>query len=210
MTGSDRNKKRPTLMEGFNNVPKILEEARKTVDEMTQPTAGQDVPAAVASSQEKTPAKPAPRKAKSGTAKQKQGTRKQKSISQAPKEKKPAPKPKSKESSASPSPPAPERPRAPLRTLDYYGIKVRHRLYGRVRLRIRKMKYDSVLAEKIKRALSEVKGVSDVKASAATGSLLVIFNPKELAVSPSRQDFSDLIEGFFPGLDTEALIRKFL
>jgi len=210
MTGSDRNKKRQTLMEGFNNVPKILAEARRAVDEVTQPEIGQDVQATAVPSQEKTKAKSAPRKAKPGTAKRKQGSQKQKPISKAPKGKKGAPKPEPKESSAAPAPPAPKRPQAPLRTLDYYGIKVRHRLYGRVRLRIRKMKYNWVLAERIKRGLSDVRGVSDVKASAATGSLLVIFNPKELAVSRSRQDFSDLIEGFFPGLDTEALIRKFL
>jgi hypothetical protein len=210
MTGSDRNKKRQTLMEGFNNVPKILEEARRAVDEVTHSTTGQDVQASAAPGQEKTKAKPAPRKAKAGTAKKKQGSQKQKPISKAPKGEKRAPKPETKETSASPAPPAPERPRAPLRTLDYYGIRVRHRLYGRVRLRIRKMKYNWVLAERIKRGLSDVKGISDVEASAATGSLLVIFNPKELAVSPSRQDFSDLIEGFFPGLDTEALMRKFL
>jgi hypothetical protein len=210
MTGSDRNKKRQTLMEGFNNVPKILAEARRAVDEVTQSETGQDLQAAEAPSPEKTQAKPAPRKAKAGTAKKKQGTRKQKPTSKAPKGKKRASKPESKESSAAPGPPASERPREPLRTLDYYGIRVRHRLYGRVRLRIRNMKYNWVLAERIKRGLSGVKGISDVKASAATGSLLVIFNPEELAISPSRQDFSELIEGCFPGLDTEALMRKFL
>jgi hypothetical protein len=93
--------------------------------------------------------------------------------------------------------------------LDYYGIRIRHRLYGRIRLRIPKIKYNLGLAERIKTSLLDVKGIRDVEASAATGSLLVIFDPKEIAVPKSRRDFSTIIEGFFPGLDTETLIRNF-
>ena len=37
MTDSDRRgKRRPTVVEGFNNVPNILEEARRAVDDVTQ------------------------------------------------------------------------------------------------------------------------------------------------------------------------------
>ncbi len=37
MTDSHRRgKRRPTLVEGFNNVPRILEEARRAVDDVTQ------------------------------------------------------------------------------------------------------------------------------------------------------------------------------
>ena len=37
MTDSDkRSKRRPTLVEGFNNVPNILEKARRAVDDVTQ------------------------------------------------------------------------------------------------------------------------------------------------------------------------------
>lgn len=210
MTGSDRNKKRQTLMEGFNNVPKILEEARRAVDEVTQPATDQDVQATAVPLQEETKAKPAPRKTKARTAKEKRSPRKQKPISDVPQGKKRGTKPEPKESLATPARSFPERPRTPLRTLDYYGIRIRHHIYGRIRLHIQKMQYNQVLADRIKRSLSDIKGISDVEASAATGSLLVIFDPKELAVSQSRQNFSDIIEGFFPGLDTETLIRKFL
>ena len=42
MTDSDqRRKRRPTLVEGFNNVPNILEEARRAVDDVTQVTQNQ-------------------------------------------------------------------------------------------------------------------------------------------------------------------------
>jgi len=42
MTDSDRRgKRRPTLVQGVNKVPNILEEARRAVDEVTQATQNQ-------------------------------------------------------------------------------------------------------------------------------------------------------------------------
>ena len=210
MTDSDRNKKRQSLMEGFNNVPKILEEARRMVDEVTQPTTGQEVQDPAAPGPEKPVTQPVPRKGKAQTVRQTQGPRKKKPVSEGQKGKKGAPKTERQKTAAGPAPPAAERSRAPLRTLAYYGIRIRHRLYGRIRLRIPKMRYNPGLAERIKRSLTDVGGIADVEASAATGSLLVIFDPQELAVPQSRQDFSARLEGFFPGLDAETLIRKFL
>jgi hypothetical protein len=210
MTDPDRNKKRQTLMEGFNNVPKILDEARRVMDEVTQPTASQKVPDTETPLLEKTGAKPVPPGPPAKTDTKTPGPRRPKPTSETKEGKKRIPKKAPPETSAAPAPPAPDRPRAPLRTLDYYGIRIRHRLYGRIRLRIRKMKYNPALAERIKRGLNDVKGICEVEASAATGSLLVIFDPREMAAPQSRRDFSTLIQGFFPGLDTETLIRKFL
>ena len=206
MTDSDRKKKRQTLVEGFNKVPKILEEARRAVDEATQ----RDLSESEAPVQEEKEAKPAPRVIKAKTARKALITPKRQPIAKAKKGKKQVTKTKPKQGLGDLTLPAPERPRTPLRTLDYYGIRIKHHLYGRIRLRIPKMKYNPEFAARIKKGLAEVKGIADVEASAATGSLLVVFNPKELAVLQSRQAFTTHIEGFFPGLDTETLIRKFL
>jgi hypothetical protein len=178
MTASDRQKKRPNPTAGFDTVPKILDEARRAVDEVTQAAGGREV---------QTPAVPLTPPASTST---------------------PAPAPP--EPLAAPAAPVPEGPRAPLRTPDYYGIRIRHRLKGRIRLRIRRMKWNQGLAEKMQTGLAGVQGIAEVEASAATGSLLLVFDPQTLAAPGCRRDFAALLEGFFPGLDGDTLIRKFL
>lgn len=161
MTASDRQKKRPNPTAGFDTVPKILDEARRAVDEVTQAAGGREA----------------------------------------------APPP---EALAEPGTQVPEGPRAPLRTPDYYGIRIRHRLKGRIRLHIRRMKWNQGLAEKMQTGLAGVQGIAEVEASAATGSLLLVFDPQALKAPGSRRDFTALLEGFFPGLDGDTLLRKFL
>jgi hypothetical protein len=169
MTTSHPKKKRPGPAAGLDNVPKILDEARRAVDELTQGAGGR---------QDQTPAAPAHT---------------------------PAPA----ESRAAPPAPVPERPRPPLRPPDYYGIRVLHRLKGRIRLHIRRLKWNQGLAEKMQRGLAGVQGIAEVEASPATGSLLVVFDPQTLAAPGSRRDFAATLEGFFPGLDGDVLLGKF-
>lgn len=162
MTASDRQKKRSNPTAGFDTVPKILDEARRAVDEVTQAAGGRG---------DQTPTPP--------------------------------------EALAAPAAPVPEGPRAPLRTPDYYGIRIRHRLKGRIRLRIRRMKWNQGLAEKMQTGLAGVQGIAEVEASTATGSLLLVFDPQTLRAPGSRRDFTALWEGFFPGLDGDTLLRNF-
>ncbi len=162
MTASDRKKKRPSPAAGFDTVPKILDEARRAVDEVTQAAGGRG---------DQTPTPP--------------------------------------EALAEPGAQVPDRSRAPLRTPDYYGIRIRHRLKGRIRLHIRRMKWNQGLAEKMQKGLAGVQGIAQVEASAATGSLLLVFDPQTLTAPGSRRDFKATLEGFFPGLDGDTLLRKF-
>lgn len=177
MTDSHRRgKKRPTLVEGFNNVPHILEEARQAVDDVTQ--------ARKAGGAGPKPPKAAPRKTSAA---------------------------------ASGPPKKPSRPPAAVASaaagqlsLIHCGIKVKHAIPGRIRLRLYKMLHNESLAAKLPPLLAAVPGVAAVEASANTGSLLITYNPGKLAAVKGRRDLTGVMHQFFPGLDTDSLIKLML
>jgi hypothetical protein len=199
MTDSDRRgKKRPTVVEGFNNVPNILEEARRAVDEVTQagPSqgAGKETPAAPASKSRRP--QDAPRKKPAPASPQPKNT----------------PRPAAsrvKPAAAAPSP-AVESAVEPRRGLAYFGITVKHALPGRIRLRLPQMLHNDSLASKLPARLAAVPGVVGAEASTATGSLLLTFNPRELATAQGRRKLAGVLHQFFPGLDLEILMQRLL
>lgn len=188
-----RRKSRQTLVEGLNNVPHLLQEARQAVDAVT-PSApeaqGEASPAKTR--QSRVPASKRPAKAASPR-------------------KKPAPRAAAPKKPASPAAAAATEPPAESSWgLADYGISVKHALPGRVRLRLGRMLHNDTLAEKLPALLVTVPGVTHAEASAATGSLLLTFNARDLAGAKNRRDLAGVMHQFFPGLDTETLINRLL
>ena len=184
---------RPTLMEGFNNVPHLLEKARQEVDEVTQKA---KAPSGGAKEARPGKSKAAPTKKSA----KKTGPRKKPSPPAAP----------PKEPATAAAPPAPATRIEPLWDLGYYGISVKHAIPGRIRLRLLKMLHNEALAEKLPPLLATVPGVTSAAASTATGSLLITFNSRVLAGAKSREDLAGVMRQFFPGLDTETLVKRML
>jgi hypothetical protein len=194
-----KTKKRRTVLEGFNNVPQLLEEARQAVDEVSQ---GPPEPRAEE-------ARPAPRGRKTGPRRPQAVPRKTSARETGP-GKKPSRSPASRAKAAAPVTPPAETPDRPLLGLRDCGIRVKHAIPGRIRLGLYKMLHNQALAEQLPPLLTAVPGVTAAAASPATGSLLITFNPGDLAAAKAHRDLSGVMQRFFPGLDTESLIRRML
>jgi hypothetical protein len=205
MTDSHRRgKKRPTLVEGFNNVPHILEEARQAVDDVTRArTPGGTKPA---------PAAPKARKAAGAGPKRPQATPRKTSAPAGGPPKKPARPPAARPQPKAPvaKPAAAAGPAGGQLSLAHCGIRVKHAIPGRIRLRLYKMLHNESLAAKLPPLLAAVPGVAAVEASANTGSLLITYNPGKLAAVQGRRDLTGVMHQFFPGLDTASLIKLML
>ena len=72
------------------------------------------------------------------------------------------------------------------------------------------MLHNEALAEKLAPLLAAVPGIAAVEASIATGSLLITFSPGDLATVQTRNHLAGVMHRFFPGLDTESLIKRML
>jgi hypothetical protein len=206
MTDSDsRRKKRQTLVEGFNNVSNLLEEARRAVDDVTQPPRTQSG---------KKAAPPPPHEDKKGAAaapKGQKATLGKKSAKEGGRVKKLPPMPPLRvPASAAPAPVAPATAPCPTRSLADFGIRVKRALPGRVRLRLRNLLHNEALAAELPPLLAAVPGIASVEASPASGSLLITFSPGELAAAQGRRALAGVMHRFFPGLDMEALLQRLL
>jgi hypothetical protein len=196
----DQKKKRRTVLEGFNNVPKLLEEARQAVDEVSMGVQdqGAKVTAAATRGRKTAPKRHTalPRKISAG---------------QEGRQKKPSPSLVSKAKAKAPAiPPATDTLARPRLGLGECGIKVKHAISGRIRLRLHKLRHNIALAEELPALLAAVPGVTAVEASTATGSLLITFNPGDMAAVKARQKLAVVMHRFFPRLDTESLVRRML
>jgi hypothetical protein len=198
----NHKKKRRKVLEGFNNVPKLLEEARQAVDEVSQGVQDQGGSGA-------TPA--ATRGRKTGPKGQMSVPRKT-SAGEGGRQKKPSRAPASQAKAAVPTipPPADTPLGKPQLGLADCGIRVKHAIPGRIRLRLHKMLHNPALAAELPPLLTTVPGVTSVEASTATGSLLITFNPGDMAVVKARQKLDGVMHRFFPRLDTESLVRRML
>jgi hypothetical protein len=181
-------------LEGFNNVPKLLKEARQAVDEVSQGVQEQGATTRTRKTGAKRPIA-APRE----TSATKGGRRK------------PSRPTASREKAVAPGmPPAAGTPEQPLLGLGSCGITVKHALPGRIRLRLYKMLHSEALAQELPALLAAVPGIISAEASTATGSLLIAFKPGDMAAVKARQKLAGVMHRFFPRLDTESLVRRML
>jgi hypothetical protein len=200
----NQEKKRRALLEGFNNVPKLLEEARRAVDDVTQVVRNKG-------GGEKTPAAPKGRKVGGAKPKRQKAAPLEKSAKKRGPQRTPSRPPASKEQPA--VPPAAAAlgiSGSPQPGLAYFGITVKHAIPGRIRLRLQRMLHNEALAEKLTSLLAAVPGIASVEASIATGSLLIAFSPGDLATVKTRNNLAGVMHQVFPGLDTESLIKRML
>ncbi len=204
MTDSDkRGKRRPTLVEGSNNVPNILEKARRAVDDVTQGARNQGEGG-------KTPAAPEGRKSGGAGAKRPKAAPRKQSAKAGGRPPKPSRPPASKEPPAVPAvAAASELAGEPQLGLADSGITVKHAIPGRIRLRLYQLLHNEALAAKLPALLAAVPGITSVEASINTGSLLITFSPGDLA-TVGRNNLAGVMHQFFPGLDTESLIEQML
>ena len=91
-----------------------------------------------------------------------------------------------------------------------FGIRVKHAVPGRIRLRLYNLLHNETLAEKLPSALAAVPGITSVEASTSTGSLLISYNPGELAADQGRGNFAGVMQQLFPGLDPTNLLELML
>lgn len=196
MTTDDTGKKRrrKTTMEGFHNVPKILEEARRLVDAVTEPApTGGPPTAATADQSEAAPAPPVKRR-------------------RAPVKVKPVQGPAASEglglTAAKAAGPGPAMKPPPLRSLlapDAAGIWVIHRVPGRTRLKIQRLKWNPALAAILTERMALVPGVMGVEPSTVTGSVVVYYHPRELCQPTALQALREAWQELFPTVDPERL-----
>jgi len=200
-TPENKKKKRRTGLQGFNQVPKLLEEARQAVDEVSQAVQDKGGPGAASA---------ATRGRKTSPKRQTAVPRKT-SAREAGRQKKPSRSPISQAKAKAPAiPPAADTLARPLLGLGECGIRVKHAISGRIRLRLHKMLHNDALADELPALLAAVPGVTSVDASTATGSLLITFNPGDMATVKARQKLAGVMHRFFPRLDTESLVRRML
>jgi hypothetical protein len=192
-------------VEGFNNVPHILEEARRAVDDVTQAAQNQGGGG-------ETPAAPEGRTSGGAEPKRQKAAPRKKAAKERGRQKTPSRPPAAKaQTVARPTPPAALDSAAEGQLgLAHFGIKVKHAIPGRLRLRLYDMLHNEALAEKLPSLLVGVPGVASVEASTNTGSLLITFNPGELAAVKGRRALAGVLHQFFPGLNTENLIERML
>ena len=198
-----RGKRRPTLVEGFNNVPNILEEARRAVDDVAQGVQNRG-------GGEETPAAPEAQKGSGAGPKRPKAVPRKKSAKESGRQKKPPHPPTSREQAAAPAPLASNTLGGPLLGLAYFGISVKHAIPGRIRLRLPTMLHNEALAEELSSLLAAVPGIVSAEANTATGSLLITFNARYLASANGRQNFAQVLHKFFPGLYMDNLIKRML
>jgi hypothetical protein len=195
----NQTKKRRTVLEGFNNVPKLLKEARQAVDKVNQGLAEQKAGEP----------RPAPRGRNTAPQRPKTAPRKTSARETRPRPQ-PAPSPAAPAQAASPPTPPADAPGKALLGLRECGIRVKHAIPGRIRLRLYKLLHNQALAAELPPLLAAVPGVTAVAASTATGSLLITFDPGVLAAARAHRDLSGVLHRYFPRLDTESLIRRML
>jgi heavy-metal-associated domain-containing protein len=200
----NQGKKRRALLAGFNNVPKLLEEARRAVDDVTQVARNQG-------GAKKTAAAPGGRKAgRPGPQKQKAAPR-EKSAKARGRQKRPSHAPATQEPAATAAAASASGiSGSPQPGAEYSGVTVKHAIPGRIRLRLQQMLHNEALAEKLTPLLAAVPGIVSVEASIATGSLLINFRPGDLATPKTRSNLAGVLRRFFPRLDTESLIKRML
>jgi hypothetical protein len=81
------------------------------------------------------------------------------------------------------------------------GLRIVHAIPGRVRVKIPQVKDDTELARAIPEWFVGVPGIQRVETSALTGSVLVLYDPKQL----TPEALGGMLPALFPGVDLTGL-----
>jgi hypothetical protein len=197
-----RNGKRKSPMEGFNNVPKILEEARRMVDVVAQSEAP-DKPAKTTEALKPAAVSAQPASVEPAV-KPKKSPAKKTSAPGAAKDKGAV----AKKPRAAAAKKPPEVPMTSLGTVppEKFGISIIHRVPGRTRVKLRQMKYDPVFAKKLEERLAFVPGMIAVETSTITGRAVLYYNPGVVCQPAAFQAWQEAWQDLFPGMQTDQLV----
>lgn len=205
--------KRKSPMEGFNNVPKILAEARRMVDVVTD----SEKPDETMGTSE--PVRPEPENippaSPGAKVKPKKTSAKKTSTQVAPGSKPAAPqKPKAKPLVNAPASEIAREKRRPEETPapkavvppEKFGISIIHRVPGRTRVKLRQMKYNDAFAKKLEERLAVVPGIIAVETSTVTARAVLYYNPGVVCQPAAFNALQEAWQDLFPGMQTEKLV----
>ncbi|AEB08098.1 HMA2 domain-containing protein [Desulfobacca acetoxidans] len=85
--------------------------------------------------------------------------------------------------------------------MDLNGIQISHFIPGRVRLKSLLIKGNLSLAQKIMELFSAIPGIREVEANHLTGSLLVVYDAKQLRTPDSTHQLEEALKFLAPNLD---------
>jgi hypothetical protein len=200
-------------MEGFNNVPKILEEARRMVDAVTQSETPPDSKKTTAPvKQEDALVQPVPSEP---VVKSKKPAAKRTSTKVAAADKAvPKKKPQAKPAAGQSAPEAvagikpPEVPAAPPEAIppEKFGIRIIHRVPGRTRVKLKQLKYNESFAQSLKERLEILPGIIAVETSTVTGRAVLHYNPGIVCQPSAFQAWQAAWQDLFSGMETEKLV----
>jgi hypothetical protein len=209
MNESGKKRRRKTPMEGFNNVPEMLAEARRLVDAVTEAEAspGAAEPVAAAPAGEPRPA-PAPAEPTGPSQPSPKRRTPRSARPRPPRAQAPAAPLGQAAERAAPAPPAGVQVQTrPPRAL---GIEILHRVPGRTRLKIPMLKWNRPMAEALTARLTGVPGIVDLQASIVTGNAVVYYQPKELSQPAAQQTLQEVCQDLFPGVQPEKMTAALL
>jgi hypothetical protein len=210
-SGTRGSRKRP--LEGFNNVPKILKEARRIVDVVTQTRPAAESAETIDTGQGGEeifrPGSPeAEIKVKKSSDKKTSGAEPTEGKTAARK------KPRAKTGADVTAPgaartggtsearPAPKAVFPP----EKFGISIVHRVPGRARVRVKRMKYNTGLANKLKERLATVPGITTVETSVVTAGAVINYNPGLMCQPAALRALQEAWQDLFPGMQTDRFV----
>ena len=87
-----------------------------------------------------------------------------------------------------------------LQQLRQHGIEIRHYIPGRLRFNIRALHNNGGLGGQIASHLGQVPGVTKVEYHPASTSVLVLFNPSQLALPANSDQLLIALQQLFPAV----------
>ncbi len=208
---SGKKRRRKTPMEGFNNVPKMLAEARRLVDAATEADqssgAAEPATAPLPMSAASEPATGTPQVEPTGPSQPPQKRRSPRSPRARPTPPQPQTAPYGPAAEASAAAPTPPKAGVPIqsRSLGTWGIEILHCVPGRTRLKIPMLKWNVTLTNDLMARLAMVPGILGVQASTVTGTAVFYYQPWELSQPASQQALQEAWQDLFPGVQPEKL-----
>ena len=93
--------------------------------------------------------------------------------------------------------------RLSLDQLRQHGIEIRHYIPGRLRFSARQLRANNGLGEKIVNEISKVPGITKVEYHSASTSILVTFDPAQLALPENSSLLLNTLQQLFPAVGTD-------
>jgi len=207
MNESGKKRRRKTPMEGFNNVPEMLAEARRLVDAVTEAESSSEATEPVNASLAGEPTTGSAPVEPAGPSQPPQKQRPSRTPRVRPPQSQPQAAPQAQKADSAAA--APTVPQAGLqvqtRSPKAWKIEVLHRVPGRTRLKIPMLKWNASLANDLLARLTDVPGILDLQISTVTGNVVVYYQPWELCQPAAQQSLQEVCQDLLPGVQPEKL-----